>query len=260
MNKQIEVIEAQLAPLREKLTNHVMYSRLNSIEDVQTFMEKHVYAVWDFMSLLKALQQQLTCVQTPWLPAGNPKTARFINEIVLGEESDLDENGEPASHFEMYLDAMKEVGANTEPVQQFIASLTPDQRVSMQLEFDTLGTAEKTFMQFTFAMVESGEVHKIASAFTFGREDVIPDMFLEIINQSNEGEQVKYPKLLYYLKRHIELDGDEHGPLSLEMISELCGTDEKKWREVEETAIAALNVRIALWDAIALELSTSVNT
>lgn len=229
---QIEIIEKELVPLRKKLTEHRVYQSMQSMKDVQVFMEKHVYAVWDFMSLLKALQMQLTCTALPWKPVSNPKISRFINEIVLGEESDVNEKGEPKSHYEMYLDAMKEVGANTTHIEQFLNNFNSlDSFESVLAEAD-LKAAERAFLNFTFKTIATGESHKIASAFTFGREDLIPDMFIEIINQSVKAGGNNYEKLTYYLQRHIEMDGDEHGPLSLEMIQEVCGADEQKWKEV----------------------------
>ena len=97
----IDNLTNELAPTRERLVYHKLYENLETIEDLKTFMQMHVFAVWDFMSLLKALQQQLTCTTLPWLPTGNPKTRRFINEIVLGEESDEDAKGNPMSHYDL---------------------------------------------------------------------------------------------------------------------------------------------------------------
>lgn len=253
MNR-IEFIEEQISPLRNKLTQHELYKHLSEVADIKIFMEKHVYAVWDFMSLLKALQQNLTCISLPWKPSANAKTVRFINEIVFGEESDINEKGEPKSHFEMYIDAMDEVGASAAKVWKLINAVSDMEKVFDDVASANLKAAEKEFLKFTFNVIQTKEVHKIAAAFTFGREDLIPDMFIGIINQSNHGHENKYPKLTYYLNRHIELDGDEHGPLSLDMITELCGDDEKKWDDVLHISIEALSKRIDLWDEITSEI------
>ena len=251
---QIKVIEKELKHLREDLTNHKLYNLLSEIGDIRVFMEKHVYAVWDFMSLLKALQMHLTCVSIPWKPTKNPKIARFINEIVLGEESDINENGVPKSHFCMYLEAMKEVRADTSKILNLVESLDSLNNIEQVLDQTNLKRAEKDFLKFTFQVIKTNEPHKIAAAFTFGREDLIPDMFIEIIQQSSQENKNNFPKLTYYLERHIELDGDEHGPLSLEMIQELCGNDHKKWNDVLHISKLALQQRIALWDEIAKEI------
>lgn len=248
-----EKIQLGLGLYKKELQEHRLYRQLSSVHDIKIFMESHVYAVWDFMSLLKALQIQLTCVHTPWKPTKNTNTARFINEIVLEEESDRNEEGKFMSHFEMYLDAMNEVGANTKPVIEFLDTISTLEDIVERIEESSLNEAVKAFMQFTFGIIQSQEAHKVAAAFTFGREELIPDMFLEIIDQGENGK-IDYPKLNYYLKRHIELDGDEHGPLSLRMIEELCGSDDNKWDDVLKISQEALQHRINLWDSIADEI------
>lgn len=254
-------IERALQPYKTHLNNHPLYERLRSIEDIRLFMETHVYAVWDFMSLLKALQTQLTCTDTPWAPKYNPSLTRFINEIVLEEESDVDEEGNYLSHFEMYLNAMDQAGASTLKISQFIELVRSGKNLQEISEQLRLNESVVQFMRFTFDVIESGKPHLIAAAFTFGREDLIPDMFLEIIKsaESNEGTRA-YSKLTYYLKRHIELDGDDHGPLAMKMISELCQDDESKWNQVIDVAQQALSVRIDLWTAIAKQLAESRET
>lgn len=253
---ELEKIEKVIEPLKVQLQNHPLYQHLSSIDDVKLFMEHHVYAVWDFMSLLKALQQKLTCITIPWTPALNPTIARFINEIVLGEESDINEKGEAKSHFEMYLDAMEQIGANTLPIHQFINQVSHGIPVTEALERLKASAAIKDFVRFTFSVIETGKPHLIASAFTFGREDLIPDMFIEIIQQAERDFQASYEKLTYYLKRHIELDGDEHGPLSLKMVAELCANDAQKWHEAQEVAKLALEQRIQLWNGINKKILT----
>ena len=246
MNPKINILNSNLTKYREEIVNHALYKKLNSVEDIAVMMEYHVYAVWDFMSLLKALQSLLTCTTSPWKPVGDGKIRQLVNSIVLEEESDVDQENNPLSHYEMYIDAMKQCGANTSAIENFVANVSATNIPSVNDGVDA-------FLKTTFDVIESNETHKIASAFTFGREDLIPDMFTAIVDEYNTENNLD--KFVYYLKRHIELDGGEHGPLALELISNLCGDDDDKWREVEETAIACLVARKKLWDSILTNLN-----
>lgn len=255
----IKDIVVKLLPLKKELRNHVLYKELEDVEDIRIFMETHVYAVWDFMSLLKALQIRLTCAELPWKPVKNTNTARFINEIVLEEETDCNELGAYRSHFEMYLDAMKELGGDTMSILSFINTLDCTDTICERIENSDLDLPVKNFLKFTFDVIKTNETHKIAAAFTFGREELIPDMFLKILEKTTKKESVSYPKMDYYLKRHIELDGDDHGPLSIKMIEELCGKDSSKWNDVVEVSKAALERRIDLWNYISMSIGNNQN-
>jgi pyrroloquinoline quinone (PQQ) biosynthesis protein C len=247
----IDTINSSIRNQKDLLLQHPLYSKVKTIDDLRHFLEGHVYAVWDFMSLLKALQAKLTCTTTPWLPVGNPEVRYLINELVLAEESDINAEGKRQSHYEMYLDAMKACGASTAEVEAFIENVIDTQNIFVSIKTSHLHENIKAFLDFTFRVIEQGQPHEIAAAFTFGREDLIPTMFTEIIRSF----KVNFPetdleKLIYYFERHIELDADEHGPMATKMITELCGSDIQKWKEVEEISKLALQKRIGLWNAI----------
>lgn len=252
----INQIQSELKAYRNQLIEHNLYKSIESPQDLKIFMQHHVFAVWDFMSLLKSLQHELTRTSSPWFPIGNPKHRYLINEIVLAEETDINMHGKRQSHFEMYLDAMQKSKANTEHVQTFLEQIKHGTDIFLVIATSDLPESVKSFLIFTFNTIKEGKLHKIAAAFTFGREELIPDMFTSMIEEI----QQKFPKedlslFKYYFDRHIELDGDEHGPMALELISELCGEDEIKWQETLECAQEALSKRFQLWDGIAKEIN-----
>lgn len=247
----IDSINNNIQGHKNQLLTHSLYEKVKTIEDLHCFLENHIYAVWDFMSLLKALQNKLTCTTTPWLPIGNPEVRYLINEIVVAEETDLAFDGTRQSHFEMYLDAMQQCGANTKEINAFLENVKTTQNIFVSIKQSDLHPNVKAFLDFTFRIIEEGKEHKIAAAFTFGREDLIPSMFTEILkNFQTNFPETDLSKLIYYFERHIELDADEHGPMAMQMISELCGTNETKWKELEEVSIEALVKRLGLWNAI----------
>ena len=257
MKKNMHDFEKELAPFKAALTHHPLYKKIQSIEDIHVFMEQHVFAVWDFMSLVKKLQIELTTTQLPWIPSKYPQAGRLINEIVWGEETDLNKDGEIMSHFEMYLQAMQEAGANTLIMQEFLVRLSQGTPIEQVIRESTLTPYVKDFLSFTFSTIATNKIHVIAAVFTFGREDLIPDMFIEMVkNLRKEGVPLKH--LIYYLDRHIEVDGDEHGPMALQMIEELCQGDAEKISEAIAAAKTALEMRIKLWDGISAELTSNV--
>ena len=172
-----------------------------------------------------------------------------MNEIVLGEESDIDAEGNPKSHFEMYLDAMKEAEADIQLIRELMLRLGDGEELEKAMDNTKICDSIKEFVRFTFEAINIRKSHIIAAVFTFGREDLIPDMFIELVKGIQQNEDTSLNKLVYYLERHIELDRDEHGPLSLEMVASLCHTPEQ-WNEALVYSKRALEHRIQLWNGI----------
>ena len=247
---QFHKIEQRLAPLKDALLNHRIYGEIDRIDALRLFMEHHVFAVWDFMSLLKVLQRQLCCVEVPWLPSCDQQGSRFINEIVLAEESDDDGRGGFASHFELYHRSMKQCGANTAGIDGFMDDLRRGVPVLTALASPAVPEAARHFVEQTFKIIETGNLCAVASAFTFGREDLLPDVFQRIVDELNTLAGGQLDDFKYYLDRHIGLDGDEHGPMATRLLQSLCGADDALWEKAEQAAVDCLLARQALWNGI----------
>lgn len=243
-----------IEPTRSSLAAHGVYAALRTPAQVRTFLEHHVFAVWDFMSLVKSLQGSLTCTAVPWVPRGDPALRRFIHEIVLGEESDVDASGDVVSHFELYLRAMRSCGADTTPILRCVDAVARGVPVDRALMDANAPAAAATFVRHTFSVVSSGEPHTVAAAFTFGREDVIPVMFRSFVDDLRARFPGQYDDLAWYLDRHITLDADSHAPLARRLVTSLCGEDAGRWRAATEVALGCLEARIALWDGILAHL------
>lgn len=260
MNNNLDRIKKATELLREQIINHKVYSAIKDIDDLKVFMQYHIFAVWDFMSLLKSLQNNLTCTSIPWFPKGSADTRHLINEIIVGEESDIDSFGIRKSHFELYLDAMQQCGADTSPIEKFIEVLKNTG------DFNTAFTAADTpkeardFVEYTFKIIGSNKDYLQSAIFTFGREDLIPDMFISIVNDIHYNFPEKIAIFKYYLERHIEVDGDYHSQLALQMTSNLCGTDDHFWKEAEQATIEALQKRITLWDGAYRQITNRTTT
>lgn len=246
-NPAIEKLKGSIEPARQKVISHPLYHELKTKEAVVTFMEHHVYAVWDFMSLLKSLQRNLTCVQVPWIPTGPTVSRRLINDITLVEESD-ELDGDFISHFELYLDGMRQAGADRTRVDAFIDLLRAGRPVFPALREAGVPAPAAEFVSVTWDFISDAPVHRQAAAFAFGREDLIPDMFDQVA-ALNAGSGV-LSTFVDYLRRHIQVDSEEHTPMAMQMLVDLCGDDDAKWAECEETINLALAARLKLWDGI----------
>ena len=253
-----QFIQEEIADLRQELVNHPVYKRINSTSDLRIFMQHHIFAVWDFMSLLKALQNNLTCVKSPWLPVGSPATRFLINEIVVGEESDIDQDGNHISHFELYLNAMQQAGADVSAINCLIAYIKNGVSVKEALAQLDIDESIKNFVGYTFQIIEENNPHVQAAVFTFGREDLIPDMFIALVQDINTKTNNEASIFQYYLERHIEVDGDHHSHLAIAMTENLIASDESKQAEALEAVKLGLKHRIGLWDGVLAALEKQV--
>lgn len=241
-------VDAELTSLQSRIVNHSLFARIDSITALQVFMQSHVYCVWDFMWLLKRLQRELTVTNEHWRPSPfAPELRRFINEIVLGEESDEAANN--LSHFEWYIAAMTEVDADTSIIRQALDQPEPEL-------FVAIPEAARRHLQVTRDIASNGELHEVAAAFSIGREKLIPSMFPEIIRHLTHNEGLHAPTLLAYLDRHVSLDGDEHGPMSDKLLIALCDTPAKRLQAVV-AARRALSARLMLWDNVEKSVLTA---
>jgi len=247
---RLEHLKERLIPLRAALLEHPIYREIDTLESLHIFMENHVFAVWDFMSLLKELQRRLCCVDIPWLPSADSLGCRFINEIVVAEESDDDRQQGFISHFELYRRAMSYCGASTAAIDGFLDELRRGKSVHAALELRTIASCVRAFVGRTFRFIEEGNLCAIASAFTFGREDLLPAVFQRIVDELNVETGGGLDDFKYYLNRHIGLDGDEHGPMAGKLMQSLCRSEESLWQTAEQAAIHSLEARRVLWDGI----------
>lgn len=237
--------EIQAAQLR--LTQHPIFSQIKTIESLCIFMETHVYAVWDFMTLLKCLQFNVSGYDLPWKPSRFPsEVGRLINEIVTGEETDIMPDGTYLSHFELYLKAMEEVGADTNKVKRFVNDVEP---LSIKMPSTVVPAEAAIFMMNTMNVVYHGHISEVAAWFLYGREAVIPNMFRKLLDDIGITEQ-DAPLFHYYVKRHIEVDGNEHGPAAQRMLDSILEYTGLTMDDIKATALEAIEARIKLWDSL----------
>jgi hypothetical protein len=238
-----------LTAARERLVQHPLYDELSTPERAKVFMKHHVFAVWDFFSLLKRLQREVSCLDVPWTPRGRSDHARFITEIVLAEECDEALGGGHTSHFELYLAAMEEVGADRAPIDAFVAALDAGQDPLEALRSEEIPPSVREFVTHTLGVAREGEPHEVAASFCHGRENLLPDVLGAV--QEGLGDAVDdAPTFKHYLERHITLDHDEHGPLALKLLRALCDGDPERMLEADAVATQAIEARSALWDGV----------
>jgi hypothetical protein len=240
----------QLGSLRAALLEHPLYTDVVSIADLSRFMEDHVFAVWDFMSLLKRLQQDMTCTRVPWFPASNARAGRLINDIVIGEETDVGPDGAYVSHLDLYLRAMGDIGASTRQFDMFRSLALAGIPVEVALCRIDAPPHVRSFVAHTMALASSATTEEVLAAFFYGREDIIPEMFRRLLKTlygaKHDDDRLRH--FVYYIDRHIELDGDSHGPKGRELLDDLVVNSPDRHDRAIRAACRSLKARIELWD------------
>jgi len=213
-------------------------------------MEDHVFAVWAFMSLLKRVQQDMTCISVPWFPADNAKAARLINDIVIGEETDVGPDGSYVSHLDLYRRAMADIGASTRQFDRFCSLALVGVPVEVALSRIGAPPHVRAFVAHTMALANSGSTEEVLAAFFYGREDIIPEMFRRLLDTlygtKHNNDSLRH--FIYYIDRHIELDGDSHGPKGRELLEDLVTNSPEARERALRAACRSIKARIGLWN------------
>jgi Protein of unknown function (DUF3050) len=245
-----------LGRLRAALLDHPLYTQVVSVVDLRGFMEDHVFAVWDFMSLLKRLQQDLTCIAVPWFPADNARAARLINDIVIGEETDVGPDGCYVSHLGLYLRAMRDIGASIRRFEKFRSLAQLGVPVEVALARIDAPAHVQAFVAHTMTLANSGSTEEVLAAFFYGREDVIPEMFRRLLDTLYGASDIddRLRHFVYYIDRHIELDGDSHGPKGRELLEDLLANSPHRGERALQAACSSIKARIGLWDGTLTKL------
>ena len=248
-----------LCSLRAALLDHPIYSNIVSVADLRSFMEDHVFAVWDFMSLLKRLQQDMTCITVPWFPVNNAKAARLINDIVIGEETDVGPDGSYVSHLALYLRAMREIGASARQFEKFRSLVLVGMPVEVALARIGAPPHVQAFVAHTMALANSGSTEEVLAAFFYGREDIIPEMFRRLLDTlygaKHDNDRLRH--FIYYMDRHIELDGDSHGPMGRELLEDLLANSPNRIEQARRATYSSIEARIRLWNGTLSKLRNS---
>ena len=211
----LEYNKKKLNDLKHKITTHPLFANKLEREHICKFMESHIFAVWGFMSILKSLQKMITPNNLPWIPNRNTKNGlvNFVNEIILCEESDFIEGIGYISHFEIYLLAMKNIGAESVQLDKLTSKISEKGYNEKYIDDVDASNEVKSFLKHDLDVSMNGTLPEIVGAFTLGREKVIPNMFSYILPAIKATSASKH--IITYLERHIDIDGDRHGPLSV---------------------------------------------
>ena len=151
---------------------------------------------------------------------------------------------------------MHQMGANTKPIYALIKAIYAGKSIEQAIDQSNIPENIQIFLKYTFDIAQHAPAHVKAAVFTFGREDLIPDMFIKFLEEMESDHSDKVSTFKYYIERHIEVDGDHHSQLACQMTENLCGDSSQKWMEAEEEVIRSLQARVQLWDGALREIQS----
>lgn len=222
------------------LINHPLYNSIKTESDIKMYMFNQVWCVWDFMTLVKSIQIQIIPPNILWTPPKFPELGAYIYEVLLTEETDKGYNSETnSSHFQTFLKAMKESSVDTSSVDKFIELLENGNQFEIAIDSCGIHKEAKEFITTTYEFAKS-DLHISIAVFCLSREGVIPDMFMNLL--ANVSLSNNYKIFNWYLNRHIYLDSQSHGPLSIKLFKTIVDTKQKQ-EEALQASLKALKAR-----------------
>jgi hypothetical protein len=252
------ITDSSIISLERRLENHPLYSEIKTQQGLSCFMEHHVFSIWDQMSLVKYLQGLISPSSYPWVPRCNTTLQRYVNELVLKEESDKGiKEGDYFSHFELYQQAMQDIGANVEVSRNFVDTVTM-RGINAALQSMQVPVITKCFHTIIFDIINTDQPHLVAAALVFGHDHLIPNMFRSAIKLTGISEQ-HAPTLYHYLNRHTPAHESYRRTLSLQILNRLCIDDEKNLNEALETAKKVMAARIQFYDSLHAAIKLTQN-
>jgi hypothetical protein len=117
----------------------------------------------------------------------------------------------------------------------------------------------RDFVGHTMTLVNSATTEEVLAAFFYGREDIIPEMFRRLLRTiyNAEHRDDRLRNFIYYIDRHIELDGDSHGPMGRELLEGLVAHSPHGTERALRAACSSIEARIDLWNGTLTKLRRS---
>jgi len=209
-----------LIKVSEDVINHPMFKKLNNIYNIKKYSEFQIWCVWDFMSILKQVQNFIFCNDILWLPPENPNAGAAFYRLIESEETDLGFKGgdlNRASHFQSFRAAMQELNADTKNIDNFLELIKTGKTLPEALNKSGASPQTKSFLLTNNHLIKQSPYNAIA-LITLTRENFLPAVFKSLLSYVNENEKIEL--FVWYHKRHIYLDSVLHGPLSIQIFNE----------------------------------------